>query len=224
MRFKVDIHFNLKDLKINKVIRALVLADLFFWGGWGIINPIMALFIVGRVAGATVLTVGLASAMYWIVKAVFQIPVALYLDRLDGERGDFKALVFGLALAGFAAMTFPIISSTWGLFAAVFLQAIAYGLYTPSWSALFSRHLDRDHYAFDWSLDSTTIGIASGVAALVGGTIADLLGFNAVFILTSILSFVSAGVLLVMPGLVLPRVTTPNQPIIPEHTPGTPKM
>jgi MFS family permease len=143
MRFKVDIHFNLKDLKINKVIRALVLADLFFWGGWGIVNPIMALFIIGRVNGATIFTVGAAAAMYWIVKSAFQIPVAIYLDKLEGEKGDFKALVFGLILAGFAAMTFPIISSLWGLFAAVFLQAIAYGLYTPSWSSIFSH---RRHY------------------------------------------------------------------------------
>lgn len=224
MRFKVDVHFNLNDLKINKVIRSLVLADLFFWGGWGIVNPILAIFIVGKIPGATVLTVGMASAMYWIVKAIFQIPVAIYLDKLEGERGDFNALVFGLILAGFAAMIFPIISSMWGLFAAVFLQAIAYGLYTPSWSSLFSRHLDKDHYAFDWSLDSTTIGIVSGVAALIGGTIAELFGFNMVFILTGVLSFVSAGTLLFVPGLIMPRPTTPKQPLMPEHTPGEPKM
>lgn len=223
MRFKVDIHFNLRDIKINKVIRSLVLADLFLWGGWGIVNPLMGIFIVGRIEGATLLTVGAAAATYWIVKSAFQIPVALYLDRLEGENGDFRALVTGLTLAGFAAMTFPIISTTWGLFVAVFLQSIAYGLYTPSWSSIFSRHLDKDHYAFDWSLDSTTIGVASGVAALIGGALADFFGFNAVFILTGLLSFASALILAFMPGLILPRPTRTIPPILPEHTPGTPK-
>jgi MFS family permease len=224
MRFKVDIHFNVKDLKINKVIRSLVLADLFFWGGWGIVNPMMGLFIIGRISGATLFTVGAASALYWIVKALFQIPVAVYLDRLEGEKGELKTLIIGLVLAGFAAMTFPIIATVPGLFLAVFLQAIAYGLYTPSWSAIFSRHLDKDHYAFDWSLDSTTIGIASGIAALIGGTLANFFGFNAVFILTGILSFVSALTLIFVPGIALPRPTSPGPgPILPEHTPGTPK-
>ncbi len=229
MRFKVDIHFNPKDIKINRVIRALVLVDLFLWGGWGIVNPIMGLFIIGRVAGATLLTVGFASALYWIVKAIFQIPSAVYLDKGQGENRDFKALVCGLVLAGFAAMTFPIISTVPGLFLAVFLQAIAYGLYAPSWSAIFSRHLDKDHYTFDWSLDSTTIGIASGIAALIGGTLANYFGYDAVFILTGIFSFVSALVLLFVPsGILLPRATVPKNSVqaqsAPEHAPGTPKI
>ena len=228
MRFKVDIHFNIKDLKINRVTRTLVLADLFLWGGWGIVNPIMGLFIVGRIEGATILTVGVASALYWIVKSAFQIPVALYLDRGDGENRDFKALVCGLVLAGFSAMIFPIVLTTHGLFLAVFLQAIAYGLYSPAWSAIFSRHLDKDHYAFDWSLDSTTIGVASGVAALIGGTLANFFGYDAVFVMTGICSFISALVLLFVPsGILISRSTVSKAvaeaQVMPEHTPGTSK-
>jgi MFS family permease len=228
MRFKVDIHFNPKDIKINRIIRALVMVDLFLWGGWGIVNPIMGLFIVGRIAGATILTVGIASAMYWIVKALFQIPAALYLDKGEGDNRDFKSLVCGLVLAGFAALMFPLASTTVGLYFAVFLQAIAYGLYSPAWSAIFSRHLDKDHYAFDWSLDSTTIGIVSGIAALVGGTLANFFGFDAVFILTGIFSFASALVLLFLPKVEIPRATVSEKVALeqkaPEHAPGTPKM
>ena len=228
MRLKVDIHFNPKDFKVNRIIRALVLVDLFLWGGWGIVNPIMGLFIINRVTGATVLVVGIASALYWIVKAVFQVPAALYLDKGEGDNRDFRALVCGLVIAGFAAMTFPIISSVPGLFMAVFLQAIGYGLYSPAWSAIFSRHLDKDHYAFDWSLDSTTIGLASGVAALIGGTLANFFGYSAVFVLTGICSFISALVLLFIPnGILVPRSTVSKAvaeaETMPEHTPGMPK-
>ena len=167
MRFKVDIHFKIAGLEINRVIRFFVLSDLLFWGGWGLVNPIFALFIVDHIAGATAFTVGLASALYWIVKSVFQIPVALYLDRSSRDHLDLHFLISGLMLAGFVAMSFPIINGSVGLYFLMVLQGLAYGLYTPSWSAIFSRHLDKSHYAFDWSLDSTTIGISSGIAALV---------------------------------------------------------
>ncbi len=214
MRFKVDIHFKIKDLRVNRVVRSFVLSDLLFWGGWGIINPIFAIFIIDKIPGATIVTVGTVIAMYWIVKAIIQIPVALFLDKRGGDKADFHALILGLMLAGFAAIAFLTVRDIAGLFAVVFVQALAYGLYTPSWSAIFSRHLDKDHYAFDWSLDSTTVGIASGIAAALGGGIAGLWGFEGVFVLTSLLSFASAFFLLLVPDLVLPRATTPEQEVV----------
>ena len=221
MRLKVDIDF--KELKVNRVIRFFVLADLFLWGGWGFIAPIFALFIVAKIPGATVITVGIASALYWLAKSFIQIPVALYLDRRDGDHFNLHVLIAGLVLAGFVAMTFPLADSVWAIYLLAMLQGVAFALYTPSWSAVFSSHLDKNHYAFDWSLDSTSIGIASGLAALVGGTIAEFFGFEAVFVLTGLFSFVSALLLLGAPNLVLPKATMAVPPIFPDHTPGLPK-
>lgn len=223
MRLKIDIHLNLKDMKIGRIVKYLIISDLFFWGGWGLVNPVFALFIVDRIPGANAFVVGSALATYWIVKSCWQIPVAIYLDKHEGELDDFYALILGLTVAGFAALVFPLVNSAAALFVVIIIQALAYGLYTPSWSAIFSRHLDGDHYAFDWSLDSTTVGIASGVAAFIGGAIVSVFGFNAVFILTGVASLASAFVLLSAPHLVLPKIKTP-EPMMPEHAPGEGKM
>lgn len=195
-----------------------MIADLLFWGGWGFITPVFALFVVQRIAGATILTVGIASTIYWITKAIFQMPVALYLDRHDGERDDFHALVSGLILAGFAAISFVLVKTTAELYFVVFLQALSFGLYTPSWSAIFSRHLDKKNYAFDWSLDSTVVGIVLGITATIGSVIAAVFGFNAIFVSASILSFSSAILLLFVPDLILP-VAKEEGPIL-DHGPG----
>lgn len=220
MRFSVNINFNFKDLKINRLIRFFVISDLLFWSGWGFITPIFALFIVGRVAGATIVTVGIASAIYWLTKAIFQMPVALYLDKHAGERDDFHALVSGLILAGFAAISFVLVKTVAGLYFVVFLQALAFGLYTPSWSAIFSRHLDKKNYAFDWSLDNTVIGIALGITAMVGSALAAAFGFNVIFISASVLSFASAILLLFVPDLILPDAKKNVEQSILDHNPG----
>jgi DHA1 family multidrug resistance protein-like MFS transporter len=216
MRLKVDIHLNWSEFKVNRVIKYFVLSDLFFWGGWGLINPIFALFVVGRIADASVLTVGIATALYWIVKALSQIPIALYLDRRDRDHFDLHFLIIGLMFAGFVAMLFPLVTSVGMLYALMILQGLAYGIYTPSWSAVFSRHLDKNHYAFDWSLDSTTVGLSSGIAALIGGAVAGIFGFDAVFVLTGLFSFLSGLLLLAVPDLVMPKQTLVVPPILPD--------
>lgn len=219
MRLKIDIHLKTSEFKVNRVIKYFVISDLFFWGGWGLINPIFALFIVGRISGGSAMTVGIATALYWIVKALAQIPIALYLDRRDRDHFDLHFLIIGLMFAGFVAMLFPLIYSANMLYALMVLQGLAYGIYTPSWSAVFSRHLDKSHYAFDWSLDSTTVGLSSGIAALIGGVIAGIFGFDAVFVLTGFFSFASGLLLLAVPDLVMPRDTVQLPPILPDHSP-----
>jgi len=220
MRLKID--FDIKNLKVNRVARFFILADFLLFGGWGFIGPVFAVFVLNQVPGSTLLTLGIVAAIYWIVKSVIQIPVALYLDHHDGERDDFNALVLSLMLAGFAAISFLLVHSTPQLYLVVFLQAVAFGLYTPSWSALFSRHLDREHFSFDWSLDSTSVGIASGITGLLGGAFAGFFGFSSVFIIGSLLSFIGAFSLLSVPNIIFPPKTGMPETGLRDHAPGAP--
>lgn len=197
-------------MSVNRVIRFLALSDLLLWGGWGFIGPVFALFVVAQVEGANAATVGIAAGIYWILKALTQIPVASYIDHTPGEKDDFYGLVFSLILAGFAAVLFLVVESSLGLFLVTALQGIAFGVYTPSWLAIFSRHLDPEHNAFDWALDSTTVGFAYGGAGIVGGILAASFGFDAVFIMAAILSFGSAFLLITVPNVVIPRPPKPE--------------
>ncbi len=217
MRIKVDI--NLKDIRVNPVIRRLVFADLTLWGGWGLISPVFSIFVVQKVPGATILSVGVAAAIYWSVKSLLQLPVAVYLDRSRSERDDFYVLILALLLTGFAAFSFLLVRSVAALFLVTLLQAIGFGLYVPSWSSIFSHHLDKEKYALDWSLDSTSVGVASGIAAFLGGSLVNFFGFSSVFILGSAFSFASALVLLFVPSIVLPKPTSRADVIIKDQTP-----
>lgn len=212
MRLKIDI--NIKDIKVNVVIRRLVVADLTLWGGWGLISPVFSVFIVQKVPGATILSVGIAAAIYWFVKSFLQLPVAVYLDRHEGEKDDFYVLILALIITGFAAFSFLLVKSVAVLFLVTLIQAVGFGLYVPSWSSIFSHHLDKEKYAFDWSLDSTSVGVTSGIAAFLGGTMVSLFGFASVFVLGSFFSFASALGLLLMPNVVLPKPTSKTEAVL----------
>lgn len=219
-----SIHIRLKIPPVNRVVRAFVIGDLFFWGGWGLVGPVFALFVLDRIVGADAVTVGVAVAIYWATRAAVQMPVAVYIDRHAGERDDFHALIFGLVLGGVSALAYLTVSTTAGLFAVSLLQGVAFGFYSPSWYAIFSRHLDKGSSAFDWALDGTGVALVSGVSAFVGGAIAQFLGFGALYVIACALSFGSAFLLLAVPRVLFPSPTVvppvPPPPAGGPHLPG----
>jgi len=193
------------DLKVGRVVRYFILADLALFAGWGLVSPIFSVFIIEEVAGATLITVGIAAGLYWLVKSVLQLPVANYLDKRKGEVDDFYTLIAGLFIATFSAFLLVLVAEPWELFLVQIVHAIGFALYVPSWSGIFSRHLDGDRVSFDWALNSTALGISSGIGGFLGGLIASWLGFKAVFILAAFLSMFSALILLAAPGLIIPN-------------------
>lgn len=208
----------IKKLRVNRIVKYFVIVDLVFLSGWGLIGPIFPIFILEEIEGATLFTVGAAIALYWFVRSVIQLPVAILLDEHEGEKDDFFTLILGLMLAGFAAMSFLVVRTIFGLFVVEFFHAVAFGLYAPSWSAIFSRHLDKKQFAFDWSLDHTAIGVSYAIASFLGGVMAKLFGFQSIFIITSIISFASAFLLFFVPHLVLPKIKS-RQALVFDHTP-----
>src|SRR5271154_2466402 len=138
MKIRVNI-----DIKVGRLVKYFVISDFFLLAGWGFIDPIFAVFIVEKIAGGTLITVGIAAAIYWILKSVLQIPIAKYLDRNPGEKDDFFALVCGLLLAGVSAMAFALVHTTEELYFVQAIHALAFALYAAAWPAIFSRHLDK---------------------------------------------------------------------------------
>ncbi len=203
MKIKINI-----DLKVGRVVKYFVLADLALLAGWGLIGPLFSIYVIGKVEGATLITVGLAASIYWILKSILQLPIAKYLDNHVGEGDDFRALIIGLFISSFTALAFILINQTWQLYLVEIIHATAFAFYTPAWSAIFSRHLDKDRVSFDWSLDSTAVGLAAGVSGFFGGVIANWLGFQAVFILAAVFSSISALIFMATPDLILPKKTS----------------
>lgn len=188
-----------KDWKVGTLVRRFILLDLLLWGGWGLVTPVLAVFILNNIGGATLLTVGITSAIYFLVNAVTQLVSAGFIDEQRGEMDDARVLATGLFLGSMAAFSFLLVENVWHLFLAAALQGLAFGLYSPSWTAIFSRHLDDGHYALDWSLDRTSIAVFSAITAVAGGAIAEFFGFDMIFGLAGVLSFLSCVVVLRLP-------------------------
>jgi MFS family permease len=192
-------------IKINRVIKFLVLGDFLFLGGWSLINPLFSVFVVENIVGATLATAGFTSSLYWLVKSVCQMPIANYLDKQKGEKDEFYALVFALMLSALTAFSFAFVKNIPQLFVVQFFHAVSMALYIPSWTSLFTHHLDKKHVSFDWALNSTVMGFAACFAAGISGVLARVAGFQAVFFIVGALSMASALMLLSIPNFIIPK-------------------
>jgi len=213
---KIRININ---IKVGRIVKYFVLSDLFFLAGWGLVEPIFSVFVIEKVAGATLITVGIAAAIYWILKSVLEIPIANHIDRAPGEKDGFVVLVIGLFLAAFSAFAFICVREIWELYVIQTIHAVAFSFYVPSWYAIFSRHLDKGRVSFDWSLDSTMGGIGAGITGLLSGVIAKMFGFSTVFAIAGILSVVAAFIIMASPDIILPKPTDGDgETVMKEHS------
>ena len=153
------------------------------------------------------------------MKSIIQIPVALAIDKTASERDDYLVLVISLILAGLTAFSFILVREIWQLYLVQALQAISFGLYIPSYSAIFARHLDKEHRALEFSVDSAAVGIATGIAGLVGSIIVKEWGFNPLFFITAVLSLTAAIIIFYSPDIVFPRGKGSDAVSLADHTP-----
>ncbi len=183
-------------LKINRIIKYLIWSDLAFWMGWGLINPVFAIFIVEKIEGGSATVAGIASAIYWILKSLFRIPISIFLDACPGERDDYWFLVLGLFLAALVSFGYIFSHQLLHIYLLQAIFALAMAMALSGWSAIFTKHIDKGWEATEWGVDATLVGLGIGISGAVGGWAVSKFGFNSVFIAVGILGMI--GVILLL--------------------------
>ena len=205
-------------LTLNRIVSALIFSDLALLSGWGLVNPVMSVFMTERIAGGSLTAVGIVVAIFWFTRAILQVPVAAYLDRTPGERDDFQVLVAGLMIAAVAAFLMPLATTVTHVYLIEFVHAVAFSFYIPAWTALFTHHVDPQHTSVEWAIDRSVSAIATGGSGLLGGIVAGMYGFNAVFVIAGVLSLLAAIGVLFGPTLRIPhgapRIRRPWQTLL----------
>lgn len=195
---------------VNKVMRAYIYWDFVINSGWGLLGPVFSIFLlqniaVGNVAeGARI--AGFATLSYWATKSVLQIPIGRYLDKNHGEIDDFWFFAIGSFLTGLVPFGYLFAYSPWHVYGLQIFHAIGMSMVIPASYAIFIRHTDKGREAYESGLDSTLLGVGAGVAGAVGGILASYIGFQLIFVLTGVLTFISIFFIFWVKKDMLPKV------------------
>jgi MFS family permease len=181
---------------INSVVKFLTVSDFLILSGFGLISPIFAIFVTESVVGGTVQVAGIASAIYLLTRSVFQVPVAALLDKIVGERDDFWTLFVGSVVFSVVPLLYLAVSTPTHLYIIQFLYGLSVAVTYPSWYAIFTRHIDKNHEGVEWGAYNTLVDLGSAGAAALGSFLVVQFGFNLVFVLVSGISLVGSFFLL----------------------------
>lgn len=182
---------------VNRVTRQLVLYDFFMQFSLGLMSPIFAVFILDNIQGSTLQVIGLAATFYWVARVISTVPLSRLMDRLDGERDEFYFAVLGAFIAMSTPLFFLLAKEPWHIYLIQFIFGLANSMAVPAWRILFIDHLDKGRTGFAFSLDDVGVGIAIAASAYLGSWIADIFGFQLLFIIVTMIGYV--GVIMLIP-------------------------
>ncbi len=87
MRLNINsFHF---ETSINRIVKYFIVADLTVLGGFGLVDPVLAIFVIDHIKGTTLITVGIMAAIYWAVNGS---------DGIYGTSDDFGVDAISLSL------------------------------------------------------------------------------------------------------------------------------
>jgi len=169
-----------------------MISDIFLVTGFGLTNPILAIFIKDNIVGGTIFMASLAATIYMVIKCLVQLPFSKYVDKHDHK---VKWVIIGTFMIAVVPFVYMFANDMKTVFLAQIIHGIGSGLVYPTWLGLWSTHLDKKHESFEWSLYSTLVTLGSAGAAIIGGIISQSLGFKLAFFFVFLLSLVGAFIL-----------------------------
>jgi len=179
-------------MKFNRIVKYLVLSDLVFYAGWGLISPIFAIFIVEKIEGGNALVAGLSSAVYLILMSLLRVPFGMFLDSRPSEKDDYWFLTVGLFIAALTSFGFIFAKLPWHVYLLQIVRAVTMAMTLAAWPAIFTRHIDKGKESTEWGLDATSVGLGEGISGAIGGWAVTQFGFRPVFIAVGIMGLIGA--------------------------------
>lgn len=183
-------YYFLRD--INAVIRFLIISDTVMTGAMGLLGPIFALFIGDFIIGGNAAVAGIAAGIYLFTKSVFQVPIAVLIDKIRGEKDDFYLLLFSSFLVSTVPLLYLAIDTPLELYIVQFILGLLTAFTFPTYMAIFTRHIDREREGTEWGVYFTLTDLASAALAVVGGYVATVEGFPMLIITVAIISTMGA--------------------------------
>ncbi|MCF7815523.1 MAG: MFS transporter [Candidatus Pacebacteria bacterium] len=183
--------FSLSNLSLT--VRFLTVSDAVLSVGLGLFGPIFAIYITQQIETENILgVIGIGTSIYLFMRSIGQMPLAIIIDKIKGEKDDFYVLLTGSIIFIIVPILYIFISEVWHLFAIQFIYGLGAALVSPTWLAIFTRHIDKGKEGLEWGIYQTTVDMSGAIAAPIGGFIASLYGFTAVMISASIIATISS--------------------------------
>lgn len=177
---------------MNRTLKLLIFSDIFVLTGFALISPIMAIFIKENLIGGSIASVGIAAMITTLTRCLLQLLFA-YIAK---PKHRYGMVVAGTAFIAIVPFIYFFSTKIIHIYIAAFVHGFGAGLANPAWFSLFASNLKKGQKGLEWSVYSSSVGIGTAIAALVGSQLASKFGFKPVFIVVAILAIIGCLILI----------------------------
>jgi len=176
---------------MNKVVQFLTLSDFLFYSAVGLVTPFLTIFISEEISDGTIALAGLSITLHLILRGIIQIPISRIVDEKQGEYDDYLFLFWGIMISTLAYLLFAFSTFMWQIFILQAISAIGTAFSMPTWYAIFTRHINKEKAASQWTFYDTIISIGQALTAGLGGFAIATMDYKTVFLIVATFSFTS---------------------------------
>ncbi len=180
---------------MNRVMKLLLVSDVLFVSGFGLIQPILSIFIKDNLLGGQIYAAGFASMLFLLTKSCIQLPFSRYVDQHDHV---VRWLIVGSFCVAIVPFLYAYATRVEYIYVAQVLYGIGAGLAYPTWLGLWMMHLDKHHESYEWSLYSTVMGLSTAATAGIGAALVQTIGFKPTFFVVGFLSLIGCFILFLL--------------------------
>jgi len=159
---------------INKVILYLTLSDTFVWGPFIIVANLSSLYLSTKLGADTVSFIGIGTGIYFITRAIFQMPIGMLTDKIENDKDEIILLFLGIVLMGLPFFFYPLITEPFQYYVLQFIFGIGVSFNLPNWRKLFALNLDQGKEGFQYGFYEAIISISTAIFSVLIGFVANL--------------------------------------------------
>jgi MFS family permease len=176
---------------MNKTLRLLIISDIFVLSGFGLIAPILSIFINDNLVGGSIFSAGLASTIFLITHASLQLLFSYKFNPKD----RLWMLKLGTAIIALVPLGYILATNIYHIYITEFFYGLGAAFAFPAWSSIFTSNLESGKRGFQYSIYSSSVGVGTALTAAAGAWLAQKISFRFVFIFTGIMAMIGLFIL-----------------------------
>jgi MFS family permease len=160
--------------KLNKIILYLTFSDVFTWGPYMIITTLSGIYLANKLGENVIEFIGLGVSIYFITRAVLQLPIGIITDKIKRDRDEIILLISGTFLMGVPFLLYPMIKAPAEYFFLQFIFGVGTALNLVNWRKLFAKNLDKDKEGFEYAMYEMIMSFSTAGLTAIAGTVANI--------------------------------------------------
>ena len=163
-----------RKFKMSRVTQLLTLSDVFTWGAFVVISALSGIYLSDKIGADTIQFVGIGTAIYFVTRGIFQIPIGNLTDKLDNDNDEILMLAIGVILMGFPYLLYPLITKPWHYFVLQFVFGLGVSMNVVNWRKLFALNIREGMEGKEYATYDFILSVSTAVISLILGIVANI--------------------------------------------------